>query len=72
LIAIGTSRSVTGELTREARQSLDTKLKVCRYVGVTTQAETPLRHHVVKLTAIDDVDDEVKAWLTEAYDFAGG
>jgi hypothetical protein len=28
--------------------------------------------HVVKLTSIDDVDDEVKAWLTEAYDFAGG
>jgi hypothetical protein len=28
--------------------------------------------HVVKLAATDDVDDEVKAWLTEAYDLAGG
>jgi hypothetical protein len=27
--------------------------------------------HVVKLTSIDDVDDDVKAWLTEAYDLAG-
>lgn len=39
-----------------------------RYIGVSDDRIV----HVVKLTAIDDVDDEVRDWLTEAYDFAGG
>jgi hypothetical protein len=28
--------------------------------------------HRIKLRTVEDVDDELQAWLTEAYDFAGG
>jgi len=28
--------------------------------------------HIVKLTSLADIDDQLRAWLTEAYDAAGG